>query len=517
MDKLSLPLRYKGVGLTQAARIGPIVFYSSLASSHTVDPDLAAHKGHLKRFCLPTHKLVSERIGPPAIETTSIENIFPRDQPLALIDNTFYVELFNNEPALKLQKLLSMCAHAVAARNLIRKCSSLAEGINESDMVAAHSNSSTVYILTAPLSNPRNRIPAAEFVAWMRFFLRIPQLVHLGNAKHSIRLGYSAEVCFHNHSHGCRSHLDLHGNHANSGCPSAAAGRSMRHSLLKWAVYYAGQEAGCEVQMEPKTQNLLLGQYSGVECRALFPKRTSKAIAKRISDVKKELEAVNNLEPGPERGTRQVAVRQVCRMMHNQYETKGLRIDVRLLDPHTLQERWVDTTCIHSTCKTRLQAEMKHSRLKIKSRNEARQDGQTDLLLHKPGAGVKNQTTAKHKTYAPLIAVARKQFEDKKRHVLPQFIAAVTSSMGEFGLELVKLQEWLCACYSRKLARLGPRDDGTKIATMSATFRNKFRYSIYAAVARGQARMLLSSGLPAGSTKKGLKKVKGLAIMAAPN
>jgi len=109
-----------------------------------------------------------------------IEHLFPRTEPNAIIDSDFYVELFNNDEALKLQKKLSKCAPDVAARHVAERCSVLAEGICESDIIATHSRTSSVFVLTAPLSNPTNRIPPTEFVAWMRFFLRIPQLVRLG-------------------------------------------------------------------------------------------------------------------------------------------------------------------------------------------------------------------------------------------------------------------------------------------------------------------------------------------------
>ena len=62
---------------------------------------------------------------------------------------------------------------------------------------------------------------------------------------------------------------------------------------------------------------------------------------------------------------------------------------------------------------------MNHSLAKIKSRKQARRDGQIDYLLKEPGAAVKNQTIAKHLTYALLIAIAKKQFLYKKKTCPP--------------------------------------------------------------------------------------------------
>jgi hypothetical protein len=62
-EKLQLPIRHGGAGLTRAAMVGPIAFFASVASSHTSDPDLGKHKSGLARFCDLTHALVSERNG----------------------------------------------------------------------------------------------------------------------------------------------------------------------------------------------------------------------------------------------------------------------------------------------------------------------------------------------------------------------------------------------------------------------------------------------------------------------
>ena len=226
IDKLHLPIKHQGAGITQAARIGPIAFYASVAASHTSDPDLAMHKDGLKRFCQTTHQLVAERIGEPSEETRSIEAFFPRDLPTAMIDDVFYVEIYQNQHSLKLQKTLSSCAHSVAARKLKLQLIQTSNDVSESDIIIEHSNSSSARIFRAPLSQPANRMTPSEFITWMRYFLGIPPLNRIGNAKFEEQLGYIAESCTHQHQQGKHRLLDAHGNHANSGCPSATAGRS---------------------------------------------------------------------------------------------------------------------------------------------------------------------------------------------------------------------------------------------------------------------------------------------------
>jgi hypothetical protein len=336
----------------------------------------------------------------------------------------------------------------------------------------------------------------------MRFFLRIPPLARLGNARHSDQLGYEAEQCMHIHLKDHYRLLDIHANHANSGCPSSIAARSWRHKLLKYAVYNAAKEADLIVAMEPKTRNILLGQFSAQLCQTLFPKKPSKAIQVEIEKIKKELSATKALGPGPERTTREIALNNACRMMQAQHQTKGLRIDVQITDPHTQQEIWVDTTCIHPTCRTRIRSEMKFINSKIKDQELRRNGGQSERNVGEVGQAVTDQTQNKHDVYGPLIDVAKKQTIDGMRTHDPIFLAAAVSTFGELGVETVRLQELLTSAYSRKLAREGNRDDGFSIQSLTAEFRNKFRDRIQVSVAKGLGRMINTCGLPALSCRK---------------
>ena len=67
---------------------------------------------------------------------------------------------------------------------------------------------------------------------------------------------------------------------------------------------------------------------------------------------------------------------------------------------------------------------------------------------------------------------------------------------------MLKLQEWLVARYRARVEREGDRDDGLSPATLAARFRNEFRGRMLTAMAKGQARMMMSAGLPSSSCKK---------------
>ena len=502
IKKLQLPIKHQGAGITKAARIGPIAFYASVAASQTTDPDLAMHKDGLKRFCENTHQMVANRIGKQSSESLSIEALFPRNLPTAMIDSTFYVELYRNQPTLKLQKMLSICAHSVAARELKLQLSQVSRDVSESDIIIEHSKSSSARILRAPLSQPTNRMTEMEFITWMRYFLRIPPLNRIGNAKFEDELGYVAESCTHHHQKGIHKILDAHANHANSGCPSATAGRSLRHTLIEWTIYNAAKEADLVVHMEPKTRNLLCGQFSTEQCQSLFPKTANKKVKEEIENIKKEIEATNALEYGHERRIREAKLQSQCRMLQKQHLTKGLRIDVQATDPISSDEYWIDVTCIHPTCKSRIKKESAHIKNKIMEEEKRRKKGENNPTSNISGKAVLDQTNNKHNTYEPLISMARKQKNDGIRDKEPKFLAVVITTNGEFGPETIQTIELLTRAYSNKIAKEGPQDDGSTVQDLTAEFRNGLKDALQVAVARGLARMIYSAGWPTYSCKK---------------
>ena len=105
-------------------------------------------------------------------------------------------------------------------------------------------------------------------------------------------------------------------------------------------------------------------------------------------------------------------------------------------------------------------------------------------------------------TYGPLIAIAKKHVQDRRRHCEPKFFACVATTYCELGIETIQLQEHLTWKFGQKMAREGHRDDGKKLVTLTADYRNDFRVKMAMAVAKGQARMINTAGLPRGSCKK---------------
>ena len=192
-----------------------------------------------------------------------------------------------------------------------------------------------------------------------------------------------------------------------------------------------------------------------------------------------------------------------CKLFQKHYQSKGLRIDLQLIDPITDQERWVDTTCIHPTCKSRIVKELKHIQAKMQRVLEQRQTRRMDPIdIPWEGQAARDQGNFKRELYAPLVEIGRKQFQDGRRAQEPVFLAAVATTYGELGTDTVRLQEFIVAAYGRHIARQGDPEDGSKLQDCTSAFRQKFSQRMRMAVAKGLAHMLNQCGLPRQSRKK---------------
>ena len=169
----------------------------------------------------------------------------------------------------------------------------------EHDLVAACSADHSARIFAAPLSDRHNRLTPFEFICWTRRFLQLPPLSRLGNAAPREGFTYDMESCYGHHAEGKDAWLDLHGSHDNGNCGPTSRGKHLGHTHLKYVVHrFARMIPGVHCDVEPKTSDVLLGQFSDAQCRKLFPKRPSEKRAKEIKEVVDELDAINQLEAG---------------------------------------------------------------------------------------------------------------------------------------------------------------------------------------------------------------------------
>jgi hypothetical protein len=165
------------------------------------------------------------------------------------------------------------------------------------------------------------------------------------------------------------------------------------------------------------------------------------------------------------------------------------------------QEIWYDTTTVHTTCSTKLAAELALTR----KRRAAGKDGK-----NMQSAGLLAVHQNKLDRYALLSALVERQAQDGLRTAAPSILPVAVSTHGEFCPGAVRLQEWLTSKYRSRLLLEGDRDDGENIESLTADFRREFRSSLLVASFKGLANMLLAAGMPfADKRARGYRIVEG--------
>jgi hypothetical protein len=511
-------------------------------------------------------KLIGET---PSAASKNVERYFDRTNTDSLVLTSFYTDTFINNPKVKLQKLFTHAANAFAndkhlstlAQSTLSQSLASDEDLDDSDVIAGFTRSMFSSVFHAHLKYPRNRMAPFRFATWVRFFLKLPQPPHLhaGNLQPRVgELSYAAEACLGHHAKGIDRLLDLHANHACGRCVSSFAGMSERHSNVKWCLHNFSKEAGLESKVEPATHDLLNRgsyEYTPDDVRHMFPKGSTKKHQAYSSELQESHAAALQMQPGQERTVLESRCQVLKKLIEQIDNNKGsYRVDIEIRDTHDGQDRWVDTTIIHPTCKSHKKAELKKTttmeefrrvleismvaeeangreekreekrEYKNKNRTKTKQkekkkdskikeeikeeskredkEGQDEGKREQPGNTVAKQEQLKMQTYAPLVRIATEQYEKGKREVLPVFHPFVLSTLGEEGPLAVSLREWIVMAYARKLEREGPRDDGRSIQHLTADFRSRMRCSLHIAVAKGLARQISSAGFPSTSCAK---------------
>ena len=166
----------------------------------------------------------------------------------------------------------------------------------------------------------------------------------------------------------------------------------------------------------------------------------------------------------------------------------GLRLDGTISHLPSGEQVWYDTTAVHTTCSTKLKAELELTRKRIAAGKE---DGKKMV-----SAGLMATHQKKLDRYALLAALAERQTQDGLRTSAPMILPVAVSTHGEFCPGAVRLQEWLTEKYRARVLLEGDRDDGEKPETLTTAFRREFRSSLLVASCKGLADMLAAAGMP---------------------
>lgn len=181
----------------------------------------------------------------------------------------------------------------------------------------------------------------------------------------------------------------------------------------------------------------------------------------------------------------------------NQKDSSGLRVDIALEDQSTGEVRWIDVTGVHTTSPSYIAEELKMVVRRRFAVFVANQKRVPEPPVIDPSPTILKKELAKNEKYQRLILIAKKQFSERKRSVAPVFMPFVVSDCGEVGPVGNMLQEWLVACYSRKLAATQSWD-GVKPKDKIRDFRRRFRLLIQFAMAAGLGGMINAAGKAKG-------------------
>ncbi len=279
--------------------------------------------------------------------------------------------------------------------------------------------------------------------------------------------------------------IDLHGNHANRGCMATLAARGGKHSRLKHAVSFHGAKAGCVVSWvkEETVPELLLQQFTIQQCQAMFPKRVKVELAAQARKLELEFRGAAKLAPGAREAKLQELAQQLQALVDSVENGAGLRLDGTISHLPSGEQVWYDTTAVHTTCSTKLKAELELTRKRTAAGKEE---------------GKKIVSAGLMATHQKKLdrALAERQTQDGLRTSAPMILPVAVSTHGEFCPGAVRLQEWLTEKYRARVLLEGDRDDGEKPETLTTAFRHEFRSSLLVASCKGLADMLAAAGMP---------------------
>ena len=251
----------------------------------------------------------------------------------------------------------------------------------------------------------------------------------------------------------------------------------------------------------------LQSTHTDAECRHLFPKKhLSQVKIKDLADVHAEFEDIKAMPPGAVKDAllKGNLNKQAIIIGTKPGEaTVGQRLDILLLDPVTSRECMLDVTCVCSTCHSKIAAELAHTLARLRAQVKAAA-GQVTQDPHETKISPAITKAANHKKtkYARLMALVQQLYDRGFKSTEAEFGAIVVTALGEIGPATVELQEFIMACFRRKLKREGERRDGFTPEQLSAKFRSDLRIGLQVAVAKGNAAMATAAGLPTANKRR---------------
>ena len=485
----ALPLRSGGFGHTPLALTAPAAFYSSVAGAHQCDA-FASVSHALADSLVDAHsRLLTAIGGPSAIKPGSrLADILPLDTA-RLSEKEFFLDIFSNDPKLKIESTLSRAIGKHSRKSLLAKVHPDQAGPNDLTMAdSVHlsllSNRSQLSrFLSASLWVKANRTSPVHARATMRYILDLPQLLRLGNHRLSSSTDCEVDVC-QAHRDGAPE-LDPTGDHICSRCPCGGLPQAALHRRILTVTHsFASQCATSRV--EPPTSAVLLNDYTDDDCRLLFPKNPNaetNRVAARAIQVHEELATCPPDAPGRAALVEEWASLQA--MLDG--KTSSRRLDLEIT-AHDGDVAWVDVAGLHPTAASYLGPNTSFVR---KLAEDEGRDAPT--MMGQSSPAVRTRARQKSDKYQPFCAVADQQLKGGKRVTRPSFFPCIVSHSGELSSDFFRLIGWLTGKL-KKTAAGAPRRDGLTPAVLGSRFAADFKAALMCAVVNGFGQMLTSGG-----------------------
>jgi hypothetical protein len=506
---LALPIANGGFGITPASILAPIAFATSLIAMMGDSKSQPTPLLGLLPDITSAYERIATLLG-TTVEALATDKflsaILPAD-PHALLSGAFAMP---DSPVLnplvtrhaqgilvrecaRLDRLRMLSAHNVMGmRADLRRGDDPSSHTTVSDVVHMHlilSRSQWTRILRADLHDRYNRVEPAKFVHAARYHLGLPPLLRPNLAHEAVGGHGQANMCCAGHD--VPQHIDPTGDHAVA-CLTTRKSRAAMHNNFRSLVARFAREAGCDVEVEPNTQDVLYNAFSADECRLMFCRNPTKADRTRASEVRGLINKVHSASTMVEKEAARAKIKEIA--VSAPGRLVGLRLDIVLTSPDGLASpAYVDVGLIHPTSASVLSKQAKFVQGCQAARLQADPRATVNDMSGMNSAALTMAENKKAVRYAPIIEIAA-TLSGAKNRPTPVFYPALMTHSGEISNSAIKLIEWLSAAYRHQTKAIKFMD-GITPKRRVGLFRQRLKDNLMALVANGFGRTLKEAGM----------------------
>ncbi len=429
--------------------------------------------------------------GPSYLETSKFE-LIPIGEPDVLSNSTFYKDLFEEDPKLKLQKEFT----DTAANESFKSFQKLAVShhADDSDKIAVRSsNPPGVSILsslfTAKLTQKDTRLTKTEFTIAARQYVMLPPLKNNIGELVERKCGCEFQKCANSMCTNKEPKLDAAGNHGLICHPGVKA---MRATLLEKALEKSFRRAGGNPTRQPSTYSLLGGHFTKEDLSCLFPGRLNQAQAvERKKLAMKYLDIVSKIPRGHVRTAELGMLRETfpAPVVARDDDNNGtIRFDMKFPMVTPLDEPrevWFDHAIVQETCPTYADATRRFLEEEITN-------------LPEDGPAFHKAKGMKVLRYSALISVVNRLVEDRKLNFQPTFLFPVLSSLGIMNADMKQLMKLIVQRFKDHQRHQPPSNEGIAANVLKGRFKVQLKNAVCFALIRGNALSLSNQGIDGG-------------------